>query len=42
MNDVFIADAIRTPCGRVKGALAGVRADGLAALPIAALIIERA
>jgi acetyl-CoA acyltransferase len=38
MNDAFIVDAIRTPFGRFGGALANVRADDLAALPIAALI----
>ena len=38
MNDAFICDAIRTPFGRYGGALAGVRADDLAALPIAALM----
>jgi 3-oxoadipyl-CoA thiolase len=38
MNDAFICDAIRTPFGRYGGSLAGVRADDLAALPIAALI----
>jgi 3-oxoadipyl-CoA thiolase len=38
VNDAFICDAIRTPFGRYGGALAGVRADDLAALPIAALI----
>ncbi|OON60573.1 3-oxoadipyl-CoA thiolase [Massilia sp. KIM] len=38
MNDAYICDAIRTPFGRYGGALAGVRADDLAALPIAALI----
>jgi 3-oxoadipyl-CoA thiolase len=38
MTDAFIVDAIRTPFGRFGGALAGVRADDLAALPIAALI----
>jgi acetyl-CoA acyltransferase len=36
--DAFICDAIRTPFGRYGGSLAGVRADDLAALPIAALI----
>ncbi|MDB5932841.1 MAG: pcaF [Massilia sp.] len=36
--DAFICDAIRTPFGRYGGALATVRADDLAALPIAALI----
>jgi 3-oxoadipyl-CoA thiolase len=38
VNDAFICDAIRTPFGRYGGALAGVRTDDLAALPIAALI----
>jgi 3-oxoadipyl-CoA thiolase len=38
MNDAFICDAIRTPFGRYGGALASVRADDLAALPIAALM----
>ncbi|HEX7417458.1 MAG TPA: 3-oxoadipyl-CoA thiolase, partial [Steroidobacteraceae bacterium] len=34
----FICDAIRTPFGRYGGALAGVRTDDLAAVPIRALI----
>jgi acetyl-CoA acyltransferase len=34
---IFICDAVRTPFGRYGGALAGVRADDLAAIPIAAL-----
>ncbi|MFS2016006.1 3-oxoadipyl-CoA thiolase [Massilia sp. CT11-108] len=38
MTDAFIVDAIRTPFGRFGGALSGMRADDLAALPIAALI----
>ena len=38
MNDVFICDAIRTPFGRYSGALASIRADDLAAIPIRALI----
>ncbi|MDQ1812649.1 3-oxoadipyl-CoA thiolase [Massilia sp. CCM 9210] len=38
MTDAFICDAIRTPFGRYGGSLSGVRADDLAALPIAALI----
>jgi acetyl-CoA acyltransferase len=37
-TDAFICDAIRTPFGRYGGSLASVRADDLAALPIAALI----
>jgi acetyl-CoA acyltransferase len=38
MNEAFICDAIRTPIGRYGGALAGVRTDDLAAVPIAALM----
>jgi len=38
MNDVFICDAVRTPIGRYGGALASLRADDLAALPIKALM----
>ncbi|MDN4036873.1 3-oxoadipyl-CoA thiolase [Massilia sp. YIM B02443] len=38
MNDAFICDSIRTPFGRYGGALSGIRADDLAALPIAALM----
>jgi len=38
MRDVFICDAIRTPFGRYGGALAAVRTDDLAAVPIRALI----
>ncbi|MBB5368023.1 MULTISPECIES: 3-oxoadipyl-CoA thiolase [unclassified Janthinobacterium] len=38
MNEAFICDAVRTPFGRYGGALSGVRADDLGALPIAALI----
>ena len=38
MQDAFICDAIRTPFGRYGGSLSSVRADDLAALPIAALI----
>jgi acetyl-CoA acetyltransferase len=34
----FICDAIRTPIGRFGGALAHVRADDLAALPLKALL----
>ncbi|NIJ09264.1 3-oxoadipyl-CoA thiolase [Sphingomonas vulcanisoli] len=35
--DAFLCDAVRTPIGRYGGALASVRADDLAAVPIAAL-----
>ena len=38
MPQAFICDAIRTPFGRYGGALSGVRADDLGAIPIAALI----
>jgi acetyl-CoA acyltransferase len=37
VNEVFICDAVRTPFGRYGGALATVRTDDLAALPIRAL-----
>ncbi len=36
--DAFICDAVRTPIGRYGGALSAVRADDLAAIPIAALM----
>ena len=38
MNHVFLCDAVRTPIGRYGGALATVRTDDLAAIPIRALI----
>ncbi len=38
MKAAFICDAIRTPIGRLGGALSGVRADDLAAIPIRALM----
>ena len=38
MQDAFICDAVRTPIGRYGGALAQVRADDLAALPLRALM----
>jgi 3-oxoadipyl-CoA thiolase len=37
MNHALICDAVRTPFARYGGALAGVRADDLGALPIKAL-----
>jgi 3-oxoadipyl-CoA thiolase len=37
MQDAFICDATRTPIGRYGGALAGVRPDDLAAIPLRAL-----
>src|SRR5258706_2895649 len=42
MTDAYICDAIRTPFGRYGGALASVRADDLAAIPIAALVARNA
>jgi 3-oxoadipyl-CoA thiolase len=38
MTEAYICDAVRTPIGRYGGALAQVRADDLAAIPIRALI----
>ncbi len=37
-SEAFICDAVRTPVGRYAGALATVRADDLAAVPITALM----
>ena len=37
-RDVFLCDAVRTPIGRYGGALAKVRTDDLAAVPIKALM----
>jgi acetyl-CoA acyltransferase len=42
MTDAYICDAIRTPIGRYGGALASVRTDDLAAIPIAALLSRNA
>ena len=38
MTQAFICDAIRTPIGRYGGALSGMRADDLGALPLKALM----
>jgi len=38
MTNAFICDAIRTPIGRYGGALSGVRADDLGAVPLKALM----
>jgi acetyl-CoA C-acetyltransferase len=38
MTEAFICDALRTPIGRYGGALASVRTDDLAAIPLKALI----
>src|SRR6195256_3529430 len=42
LRDVFICDAVRTPIGRYGGALAKVRTDDLAAVPIKALMQRHA
>jgi 3-oxoadipyl-CoA thiolase len=41
-REAFICDAVRTPIGRYGGALAKVRADDLAAVPIKALMQRNA
>nr|WP_314433124.1 3-oxoadipyl-CoA thiolase [uncultured Brevundimonas sp.] len=41
MNHAFICDAVRTPVGRLNGALSAVRADDLAAVPLRALAERR-
>jgi len=38
MKDIVIVDALRTPIGRFRGSLAGVRADHLGALVIGKLL----
>lgn len=38
MTNVYICDAIRTPVGKYAGALASVRTDDLAAIPLKALM----
>lgn len=38
LQDIYIVDGIRTPIGRYAGALSGIRADDLGALPIKALL----
>jgi acetyl-CoA acyltransferase len=42
METAYICDAIRTPFGRYGGSLASIRADDLAAIPIAALMARHA
>nr|HET7859993.1 3-oxoadipyl-CoA thiolase [Caldimonas sp.] len=42
VTEAFICDAVRTPIGRYGGALAPVRADDLAAIPIRALMRRNA
>ncbi len=38
MAEAYICDAVRTPIGRYGGALSGIRADDLAAIPLTALM----
>jgi 3-oxoadipyl-CoA thiolase len=38
LSEAFICDAVRTPIGRYGGALAGIRADDLGAVPLKALV----
>ncbi len=40
MTDVFLCDGVRTPFGRYGGALASVRTDDLAAIPMRALVVR--
>lgn len=42
MKDAYICDGVRTPFGRLNGALASVRTDDLAAMPIRALMERHA
>ncbi|WP_127803789.1 3-oxoadipyl-CoA thiolase [Hydrogenophaga sp. NH-16] len=42
MTHAFICDAVRTPFGRYGGALSGVRADDLGAVPLRALMERHA
>ena len=36
--DAYLLDAVRTPFGRHRGGLSGIRTDDLAALPLADLL----
>ena len=38
MSEAFVCDAVRTPIGRYGGLLSSVRADDLAAVPLAGLM----
>ena len=38
IRTVYLCDGIRTPFGRYKGGLSGIRTDDLAALPLASLV----
>ncbi|HET6212698.1 MAG TPA: 3-oxoadipyl-CoA thiolase, partial [Micromonosporaceae bacterium] len=37
-HSAYLIDAVRTPFGRHRGGLSGIRTDDLAALPIAELV----
>ena len=41
-RDVYVCETVRTPIGRYSGALASVRPDDLAAIPIRALLRRHA
>lgn len=41
MTEAYIIDGVRTPIGRYGGALAGVRADDLGAVPLQALLARQ-
>jgi len=41
LRDVLIVDAVRTPIGRFRGALATVRPDDLGAIPLKALVARK-
>jgi len=40
MSEAWIVDAVRTPVGKHGGALASVRPDDLAAIPLKALLLR--
>jgi 3-oxoadipyl-CoA thiolase len=42
MSEAFLCDGVRTPIGRYGGALASVRTDDLAAIPLKALVARNA
>ena len=42
MNEAYLCDGVRTPIGRYGGALATVRTDDLAAIPLKALVARNA
>ena len=42
LREAWIVEAVRTPIGRYGGALASVRTDDLAAIPLKALVARNA